>query len=97
MLVGGKGGFSFGFEFCFFFGLFGGFGLCFLGDLFFELFLETFAIDPAQAVYIDDLGPNVEAAAACGMHGILFTDPPALRSELVRVGLIPDTWPMYSA
>jgi 2-haloacid dehalogenase len=64
---------------------------------FFELFLDTFAIDPAQAVYIDDLRPNVEAAAACGMHGILFTDPPALRAELVRVGLIPDTWPMYSA
>ncbi|HEY5213642.1 MAG TPA: HAD family phosphatase [Acidobacteriaceae bacterium] len=56
---------------------------------FFQLFLETFAIDPAHAVYIDDLKPNVEAAAAFGMHGILFTDPAALRVELVSVGLIP--------
>ena len=56
---------------------------------FFQLFLETFAVNPAQAVYIDDLRPNVEAAAALGMHGILFTDPPALRRELVSVGLIP--------
>jgi len=56
---------------------------------FFQLFLETFAIDPARAIYIDDRKPNVAAAAAFGMEGILFTDPPALRAELVRVGLIP--------
>jgi 2-haloacid dehalogenase len=56
---------------------------------FFELFLETFAIDPAHAVYIDDLRPNVEAATALGMHGIVFTDPPTLRGELARLGLIP--------
>jgi 2-haloacid dehalogenase len=56
---------------------------------FFQLFLKTFAIDPARAIYIDDRKPNVAAAAAFGMEGILFTDPPALRAELVRVGLIP--------
>jgi 2-haloacid dehalogenase len=55
----------------------------------FELFFETFAIDPSHAVYIDDRRPNVEAAIALGMHGIVFTDPPALRAELARVGLIP--------
>jgi 2-haloacid dehalogenase len=55
----------------------------------FELFLETFAIDPAHAVYIDDRKPNVAAAAALGMYGIVFTDPPALRAELLRVGLLP--------
>jgi 2-haloacid dehalogenase len=54
----------------------------------FELFLETFAIDPACSVYIDDRRPNVDAATAFGMHGILFGDPPTLRSELVRLGLI---------
>jgi 2-haloacid dehalogenase len=56
---------------------------------FFQLFLETFAIDPTHTIYIDDLKPNVEAATAFGMQGILFTDPPALRAELVRLGLIP--------
>ncbi len=54
----------------------------------FELFFETFAIDPAQASYVDDMPKNVEAATALGMHGILFTDSSALRKELIEVGLL---------
>jgi 2-haloacid dehalogenase len=54
----------------------------------FQVFFETYSIDPADAVYIDDLKPNVEAAAALGMHGIVFTDPLALRNELVKLGLL---------
>ncbi len=54
----------------------------------FQHFFETHAIDPADAVYIDDMKANVEAADAFGMHGIVFTDPPALRSELVKLGLL---------
>ena len=54
----------------------------------FKLFLETFAIDPALTVYIDDRGCNVEAAMALGMHGIQFTDAAALRTELVGLGLL---------
>jgi 2-haloacid dehalogenase len=54
----------------------------------FKLFLETFAIDPALTVYIDDRGPNVEAAMAFGMHGIQFIDAAALRNELISLGLI---------
>jgi len=53
----------------------------------FKLFLETFAIDPALTVYVDDREPNVEAAMACGMHGILFTDAATLRTELIGLGL----------
>jgi 2-haloacid dehalogenase len=49
--------------------------------------METFAIDPASTVYIDDRKPNVEAATALGMHGIHFTDTPALRTELAGLGL----------
>jgi 2-haloacid dehalogenase len=55
----------------------------------YRLLFETHAIDPARAVYIDDLAANVDTASALGMHGIRFTDPDALRGELVRVGLIP--------
>jgi 2-haloacid dehalogenase len=55
----------------------------------FNVFFETHGVDPAQAVYIDDLPANVDAARALGMHGIRFTDPAALRGELVQVGLIP--------
>jgi 2-haloacid dehalogenase len=54
----------------------------------FKLFMETFAIDPALTVYIDDRRPNVEAATAFGMHGIVFTDAAALRNELIGLGLI---------
>jgi 2-haloacid dehalogenase len=55
----------------------------------FQLFCETHAVNPAQAVYIDDLRHNVDAATACGMHGIQFTDPAALRTELISLGLLP--------
>jgi 2-haloacid dehalogenase len=54
----------------------------------FEHFFKTLAIDPSHTVYIDDLPRNVETANAFGMHGILFTDPPALRDELVKLGLL---------
>ena len=54
----------------------------------FQHFFETHNVDPADAVYVDDLRPNVEAANALGMHGIVFTDPPSLRSDLVKLGLL---------
>ncbi len=53
----------------------------------FQLFLDTFGIDAARAIYVDDLLPNVEAARTLGMHGILFTDPAQLRQELAKIGL----------
>jgi 2-haloacid dehalogenase len=55
----------------------------------FQHFLEKFAIDPAHAVYIDDRSANVVAANALRMHGIVFTDPAALRAELARLGFLP--------
>jgi 2-haloacid dehalogenase len=54
----------------------------------FRHFFETFGIDPAEAVFVDDLPPNAEAASALGMHGILFTNPPALRNELANIGWV---------
>jgi 2-haloacid dehalogenase len=54
----------------------------------FKLFFETFDIDPASTVYIDDRQPNVDAAIACGMHGLVFTDAASLRTELTRLGLL---------
>jgi len=50
----------------------------------YELFLKTFELDPATAVFVDDLEPNVKGAAALGIRGILFTDPAALRAELKK-------------
>ncbi|MGO8795798.1 MAG: HAD-IA family hydrolase [Candidatus Sulfotelmatobacter sp.] len=57
----------------------------------FQLFCETFSVDPAEIVYIDDLPRNVAAATRHGMHGILFTDPPALRNDLVKLGMLDGT------
>ena len=57
----------------------------------FKLFFETHGVDPVRAVYIDDLQHNVDSATTLGMHGIRFTDPSALRAELMKVGLIPDS------
>jgi len=54
----------------------------------YQHFFEAFDIAPAQTIFIDDLRPNVEAVAALGMHAIQFTDPAALRHELVRLGLL---------
>jgi 2-haloacid dehalogenase len=54
----------------------------------FQHLFTSFAIDPAQAIYIDDLAANVETANALGMHGILFTDASTVHDELLRVGLL---------
>ena len=54
----------------------------------FQHFFKTHAIDPRRTVYIDDLAPNVQTAIALGMHGIVFTDPAALRKELIKLGLL---------
>jgi 2-haloacid dehalogenase len=54
----------------------------------FRLFLETFGIDPALSVYIDDREANVEAAIASGMHGIVFRDAATLGAELTGLGLL---------
>jgi len=54
----------------------------------FHSFFETFNVDPAHTIFIDDLPRNVDAASDLGMHGIVFTDSSALRDELVEVGLL---------
>jgi len=56
----------------------------------FELLIDRFGIEPAAALFIDDSSANVEAATALGFHAIQFTDPTALRVELVRLGLLRD-------
>lgn len=54
----------------------------------YRLLLERYAIPAPEAVYIDDNPRNAEAAAALGMRGIHFTDPPALRRELEALALL---------
>lgn len=54
----------------------------------FEILLARYRLSALDLVYIDDSAKNAAASAALGMHGIHFTDPPALRSELAAVGLL---------
>jgi 2-haloacid dehalogenase len=56
----------------------------------FEHLVERFGIEPAAALFIDDSPANVDAARAMGFRAIQFTDPTALRIELVRFGLLCD-------
>ena len=54
----------------------------------YEIMLARFSINPHEAVYIDDVAANAEAARLFGIHGIHFTTPGALREELVRLVLL---------
>lgn len=54
----------------------------------FRILLQRYAIDPTDAIYVDDHLRNVEAARQLGMHGIHFTDPALLRNELARLRLL---------
>ena len=54
----------------------------------YELLLDTHGLRAEDAVYIDDLAENVDAARSLGFHGIRFTGPDRLRSELGALGLL---------
>jgi 2-haloacid dehalogenase len=53
----------------------------------FRLLAERFELDPARAVFVDDVARNVDAAIACGFQGIVCTDAPQVRAELRALGL----------
>jgi 2-haloacid dehalogenase len=53
----------------------------------FRLLIDRHDIVAADAVYVDDVVKNVEAANALGFHGIHFRNPATLRDELVALGL----------
>ena len=54
----------------------------------FAVLLERYGIDPARAVFIDDVAVNTAAAEACGMQGIHFVSPEQLATELEAAGLL---------
>lgn len=53
----------------------------------YELLLQRYAVNPAQAIFIDDSPRNIAAAEALGLQGIRFTTPSELHAELVRRGV----------
>ena len=54
----------------------------------YRLALDRFELEAGEAVFVDDNAANIDAATAMGIHAVLFTDAPAFRAELVRLGLL---------
>jgi epoxide hydrolase-like predicted phosphatase len=50
----------------------------------YHLILDELAIQPAEAIFVDDYPRNIEAALALGMKAIRFTSTTALKEELGR-------------
>jgi 2-haloacid dehalogenase len=53
-----------------------------------EILMARYGLAAAELVYIDDNARNAATAAGLGLHGIHFTDPPALRRELEALGFL---------
>ena len=54
----------------------------------YELAARTFGVTVSECFFIDDLAPNIEAAKALGMDGVVFTSAAQLRVDLVARGLV---------
>ncbi|MGH3154021.1 MAG: HAD-IA family hydrolase [Streptosporangiaceae bacterium] len=48
----------------------------------FLLAAEALGLDPRECAFVDDVAANVAVAAACGMTGVLHTDPAATAAAL---------------
>lgn len=55
----------------------------------YHLAIERFGIDPAGAMFIDDMAENIAGAESVGIAGHLFTDAATLESELTARGYLP--------
>jgi 2-haloacid dehalogenase len=55
----------------------------------YQVLIDSHLVQPARTAYVDDKPVNVDAARALGMTGLVFSDPETLRSDLVRLGLLP--------
>lgn len=55
----------------------------------YRLAIERFGIDPAGAIFIDDVAKNVAGAESVGIAGHRFVDAPTLERDLVTRGYLP--------
>jgi 2-haloacid dehalogenase len=54
----------------------------------YRLHTETFGLDPAATLFVDDSEKNVEGAKEAGWHAVLFTDADTFRQDLERYGVL---------
>jgi putative hydrolase of the HAD superfamily len=69
------------------------FSSCYLGvrkpePAIFRMVLDVLGHPPQRVLFIDDRQPNIDAAAALGMHSIHFTGDDALRRELRQLNVL---------
>lgn len=53
----------------------------------YRLLLSRYALDADETVFIDDTEKNVDAAVACGIHGICFHTKEQVDRELEELGI----------
>lgn len=51
----------------------------------FQHILSRLEVEPQEAIFVDDLLPNVEAARALGIHAIHFRDPKTVLNTLQEI------------
>lgn len=51
----------------------------------YQMALDKLGVAAAEAVFMDDTPPNVEAARALGMRGVLFRDPARALTDLKEI------------
>ncbi len=49
--------------------------------------LEKYSINPANAVFIDDVKANIDTAISLGLKGIVFQNPEQVKAELKKMGI----------
>ena len=48
-------------------------------------FLELLNVQPPEAIFVDDLQKNIDAANALGIHGIRFRDPRQAKQDVLAL------------
>jgi 2-haloacid dehalogenase len=54
----------------------------------YRLLLSRTGLQAPQCLFIDDSADNIAAAQALGLYGHRFSNPAALRADLIRLGLL---------
>ncbi|KAM8917931.1 acyl-CoA dehydrogenase family member 10 isoform 2-T3 [Lycaon pictus] len=75
-------------------------GVCKPDPRIYRLCLERLGLQPSESIFLDDLGPNLKAAASLGIHTIQVNDPETAIKELEALlgftlrMVIPNTCPV---
>jgi HAD superfamily hydrolase (TIGR01509 family) len=55
----------------------------------YRLALERLRVQAGEAIFVDDLARNTEAAESIGLPSLVFESPEQLRRELTERGILP--------